>query len=152
MTQMVTSNIGGTVHTSFRIHNNGPIIYQGSSQPTVGSYNDGDLWVLHTNGGSLAVRLAQAKVWRTAAERDEGRGNGPAQGATLANSGVSRDGRPPGIRPRRRHEMAVYQATGREMAVCQVAAREMAVCLANSCLAKGCHPRRTWPKSGGRRP
>tara|TARA_B100000123_G_scaffold269771_1_gene246486 strand:- start:592 stop:1224 length:633 start_codon:yes stop_codon:yes gene_type:complete len=53
MTQMVTSNIGGTVHTSFRIHNNGPIIYQGSSQPTVGSYNDGDLWVLHTNGGSL---------------------------------------------------------------------------------------------------
>ena len=53
--------------------------------------------------------------------------------------------------PRRRREMAVYQAAGgREMAVCQAAGREMAVCLAKGRRppAFGQVPAGTWPKAG----
>ena len=54
MTQMVSSNLRGTVHTSFKIHNSGPIIYQGNNVPTAGpSYQEGDLYIQHSNQGKL---------------------------------------------------------------------------------------------------
>lgn len=54
MTQMVSSNLRGTVHTSFKIHNSGPIIYQGDAVPSPGaSYQEGDLFIQHSNQGKL---------------------------------------------------------------------------------------------------
>jgi len=54
MTQMVSSNLRGTVHTSFKIHNSGPIIYQGDAIPSPGaSYQEGDLFIQHSNQGKL---------------------------------------------------------------------------------------------------
>ena len=54
MTQMVSSNLRDTVHTSFKIHNSGPIIYQGNSVPSPGaSYQEGDLFIQHSTQGKF---------------------------------------------------------------------------------------------------
>jgi len=63
MTQLVTTNTRGTIATSFKIHNAGPVIYQGNNSPSPGSnYNEGDLYIQHSNQGKLFQYKANAWI------------------------------------------------------------------------------------------
>jgi len=53
MVQSATYNINGTVHSSFKISTTGPTLYQGNNVPGGGSYNEGDIWISHTNSGQF---------------------------------------------------------------------------------------------------